>query len=627
MSPSRLAKVLSACAVISALTTPVAVAHGGGHHHDHGGHDHGRTIPGYRADEAAVIGEEHAEEHARLRMALQAQGEYPQPTRDARFKMLTDTQRTNNAKFDPSVFGRFTGYFPSKDFGDHVALLPTGKVLLFSFERVETDPTKEPAPTNVIGAQNAGRAYLWDPAKGQGADAFTAVPPPKVTPPDGTGISRPAPFFCSGHSFLPNGMLGVYGGNIGGNGGTGAKLSLIFNPWNEKWSQNEDMAVGRWYPSVVTGADGRQLIMSGQSEMGWGTPTPLVERFPAKNVPVPLDKSPLPSFQKVQPFKADAPFTLDYPHLFSMNDGKIYGFGRQPAEQWSFDINDETRADLPARLDSKDRNYGAAVPLPNGVNGPDSVMVLGGNRDDPNTYEFSGGAWKTSPEKRAFGRTQDDTIILPNGRLLTVNGAHDIRDYGNGALNPNSHQKYRQIELRDDNGKWKLGPMQRLPRGYHSNAVVLPDGRVMVTGDELQQLANDDNINDDNNGTIEIYEPPYLNRGPRPDLGTTYSGPTQYGNWFSAESTDMNRVTKAVLLSPTTSTHSVNTSQRYVELRILGRHTSYHWPDGTTSKNMLQLQAPYSANTAPPGWYMLFLLDEDGTPSTAKWVQLVPRKG
>lgn len=621
MSPSRLAKVLSACAVISALTTPVAVAHGGGH-----GHHHDRTIPGYSEDEAAVLGEEHAEAHARLRMALQAQGEYPQPTRDARFKMLTETQKSNNAQYDPSEFGRFTSYFRSKDFGDHIALLPTGKVLLFSFERVETDPTKEPAPTNVIGAANAGRAYLWDPAKGEGEDAFKAVPPPQVTPPDGTGESRPAPFFCSGHSFLPNGMLGVYGGNIGGNGGTGAKLALIFNPWNEKWSQNEDMAVGRWYPSVVTGADGRQLIMSGQSEQGWGTPTPIVERFPARSAPVPLDKSPLQPFQKVERFKTDAPFSLDYPHLFSLNDGKVYGFGRQPGEQWSFDINNETRADLPARPDAKDRNYGSAVPLPNGVKGPDSVMVLGGDRDNPNTYEFSGGAWKQSAEKRAFGRTQDDTILLPNGRLLTVNGAHDIRNYGNGDLNPNAHQKYRQIELRDDDGKWKLGPMQRLPRGYHSNAVVLPDGRVVVTGDELQQLANDNDIKDDNNGTIEIYEPPYLNRGPRPALDATVTDPVPFGNFFGATSSDMGRVSKAVLLSPTTSTHSVNTSQRYVELKVVQKYPEYQ-NNGSVVRNMLMLQAPLSGNVAPPGWYMLFLLDEDGTPSTAKWVQLVPRKG
>ncbi|WP_448698626.1 galactose oxidase early set domain-containing protein [Streptomyces avidinii] len=71
------------------------------------------------------------------------------------------------------------------------------------------------------------------------------------------------------------------------------------------------------------------------------------------------------------------------------------------------------------------------------------------------------------------------------------------------------------------------------------------------------------------------------------------------------------RVKKAVLLAPTTATHSLNTSQRHLELGIVKRQG-----------NNLRLQAPPSANDAPPGYYMLFLLDEYGVPSAAKWVSL-----
>src|SRR5207302_8705786 len=108
-----------------------------------------------------------------------------------------------------------------------------------------------------------------------------------------------------------------------------------------------------------------------------------------------------------------------------------------------------------------------------------------------------------------------------------------IRDYGTGLYNPNADPKYRQIELRDREGNWRLGPVQRLPRGYHSNAVILPDGRVMVTGDELQELASNPNINSDMNGTIEIYEPSYLHRGSRPQLDAAPSGPVTYGSTFT----------------------------------------------------------------------------------------------
>lgn len=566
-----------------------------------------------RPAEVAAFGQAAAEGMARDRIGLRAvQTDYPQTTRTARFKALTDSQAAANANFDPSVFGRFTDYFSSPDFAVHVALLPTGKVLLFSFESVEDNPQKETAPTDVIGAQNAGRAYLWDPTLGEGPEAFKAVPPPVVDMPDGTGQPRPAPFFCAGHSFLPNGMLGVFGGNLGGNGGTGAKLALVFDPWAETWHQEQDMAAGRWYPTVVTGADGRQTIMSGQSELGWGTPTPIVERFPAKDTDVSSDPSNAPDGVALDQWKADAPYKMDYPHLFSLNDGKIYGFGRDADQQWLFNPEDESRTSLPNRPDGGLRMYGSAVALPNGTEGPDSVLVLGGNRNDPNTYRFSGGTWARDTP-RAFGRTQDDTLILPNGNLFTVNGAYDIRDYGNGPYNPNADPKYRQTELRDADGKWALGPVQRLPRGYHSNAVLLPDGRIMVTGDELQQIANNPNIKSGMNGTIEIYEPPYLHQGDRPVLSDAPTDPVGYGATMRVSTSTPSEVSRAVLLAPITSTHSVDTSQRYLDLQIASR-----------AGNKLVLKAPPSANAAPPGFYMLFLLNDKGVPSEAKWVQLAP---
>ncbi|GAA4836966.1 galactose oxidase early set domain-containing protein [Kitasatospora terrestris] len=618
MSRHRPSRLLAACLLAPAVLVAVPATAQARPAHDHASPNAAQTFTAEQVQaevdpgEAKALGAEHAEAHARARLGLRAVGEYPQSTRTARLKELTDTQARINAGFDASAFGAFKEYFPSPDFAAHVAMLPTGKVLLFSFERIETNPQKEPAPTDTIGAENAGRAFVWDPAKGTGADAFKKVTPPTVVMPDGLNIARPAPFFCAGHSFLPNGMLGVFGGNLGGNGGSGAKLSLVFDPWTETWAQNQDMATGRWYPSVVTGADGRQLIMSGQSELGWGTPTPIVERFPALSRPVPYAKTDVPRNQPVERFKADAPFTRDYPHLFSLRDGQVYAFGRQAAEQWVFDPVAETRSDLPARPDGTMRNYGSAVPLPGGWEGPNSALILGGDHDDPGTYRFSDGKW-TADRARAFGRTQDDTLILPDGTLFTVNGAYDIRDYGNGAYNPNADLKYRQVELRDAEGKWQLGPVQRLPRGYHSNAVVMPDGRIMVTGDELQQLANNPDITSDRNGTIEIYEPAYLHKGPRPALDQVPQQALGYDSRFTVTTSTPDQVQRAVLLSPTTATHAVNTSQRHLELRIKAR-----------AGNTLTLQAPPSAAAAVPGWYMLFLLDANGVPSTAQWVQLAP---
>jgi hypothetical protein len=566
-----------------------------------------------RPAEVRAFGEAGAESLARDRIGLRAvQTDYPQTTRTARLKMLTDTQAKSNAAFDPAVFGKFTDYFSSPDFGVHVALLPTGKVLLFSFESVEDNPQKETAPTDVIGARNAGRAYVWDPSAGESPSAFKAVPPPIVNMPDGTNEPRPAPFFCAGHAYLPNGMVGVFGGNLGGNGGTGAKLALVFDPWTETWHRQQDMSVGRWYPTVVTDAEGKQVIFSGQSELGWGTPTPVIEQFPGKGAQVSSDPADVPDGVGIDTWKSEAPYRMDYPQAFMLNDGKIYGFGRDADQQWRFDPQDQSRTSLPNRPDGGLRNYGSAVALPNGASGPDSVLILGGNRNDPNTYRFSGGTW-TKDTARAFGRTQDDTLILPDGTLFTVNGAYDIRDYGNGPYNPNADLKYRQTEMRDAGGTWRLGPVQRLPRGYHSNAVILPDGRIMVTGDELQQIANNPDIKSGMNGTIEIYEPAYLHQGTRPTLTGVTTAPIGYNANLRVSTSTPGQVSRAVLMAPITSTHSVDTSQRHLDLQIASR-----------AGNKLVLKTPPSADAAPPGYYMLFLLDAKGVPSVAKWVHLAP---
>ncbi|GAB2859900.1 hypothetical protein GCM10027074_28780 [Streptomyces deserti] len=141
----------------------------------------------------------------------------------------------------------------------------------------------------------------------------------------------------------------------------------------------------------------------------------------------------------------------------------------------------------------------------------------------------------------------------------------------------------------------------------------MPDGRILVTGDEAQQIANDPDIKDDMHGSIEMFEPWYLHVGNRPQLNRVPADPLSYDSAFRVLTSTPGRVDSAVLVAPSTATHSTNSSQRHLRLRINSR-------DG----NRLGLQTPATAADAPPGWYMLFLLDERGVPSVAKWVKLGP---
>ena len=137
-----------------------------------------------------------------------------------------------------------------------------------------------------------------------------------------------------------------------------------------------------------------------------------------------------------------------------------------------------------------------------------------------------------------------------------------------------------------------------MPRLYHSAATLLPDGRVLSTG---------------GNGhpTPEAFSPPYLFKGPRPTL-TAVPSTIGYGQSFSVQSPDARaNITKVTLIRITSVTHAFNQNQRLSVLSF------------TPGPGALDIVAPANANIAPPGHYLLFIVDGSGVPSIGSIVQLV----
>ena len=62
-----------------------------------------------------------------------------------------------------------------------------------------------------------------------------------------------------------------------------------------------------------------------------------------------------------------------------------------------------------------------------------------------------------------------------------------------------------------DTDTWKTMASSRRPRLYHSSAILLPDGRVLLAGGGAFGNAKNENSG-------EIYSPPYLFKGPRPTI-------------------------------------------------------------------------------------------------------------
>ena len=456
---------------------------------------------------------------------------------------------------EPNAGGRWLPKFAIPGVAIHMMMLRTGKVLYFS---------------------RLNEAHLLDPSS-QTTERVDAL------------INA----YCAGQSFLPDGRVLVTGGHITDR--HGLKSVLTFDPISKAWTRHDDMRSGRWYPSQVQLPDGRQLIMSGEDEND--NPNLDIEIFdPTTNAL---------SLLGVRGGAGAPPGGGWYPHLFVMPSGRLLVAGPDPRDSWFLTggarppLSWQDFSNIP-----EGRTFASGVLLPGGVNGSTRVMLIGGGRTAMKTSVIFDEAnpsagWVAGPSLNV-GRSHHNTVILPDGSMVTVGGG-----YGNvdGVLRIGDPATHRSVELYDpQTNTWTLGPEQDELRTYHSTAVLLPDGRVISAGDD----GYGGKISD----TAQIYEPPYLFRGPRPTI-TAVPNSVAYGTTFTILSPDTD-VTRAVLMAPGADTHATEMNQRYVPLTITRA------ADGTS----LDAAAPPNANIAPPGYYMLFLLNADGVPSAAKFVRI-----
>jgi hypothetical protein len=144
-------------------------------------------------------------------------------------------------------------------------------------------------------------------------------------------------------------------------------------------------------------------------------------------------------------------------------------------------------------------------------------------------------------------------------------------------------------------------------RGYHSTAILLADGSVLVGGDQPPCTLNRSGETTPN----ERYFPSYFTQ-PRPVI-TAAPSSVNHGATFTVQTPNPAAVAEVVLMRPGAVTHGFNMSQRMIECVIASR----------TATN-LHVQAPPDGTVAPPGWYLLFLVDTARVPSTGNWMRLTP---
>ena len=471
--------------------------------------------------------------------------------------------------------------------GLHSVLLPNGKVLTYG------------TPTGDAATQD-GRYYdVWDPSRGFAAASHQS-----------SYNAAQANSFCSSSAFLANGTLMVSGGNspldsTEYQASSGATATSAYK-----------LADERWYGTLITLADGRPLMLGGSTPYGalraYQDPGAAVNAGTVSMTPEVY--TPGVGWQSLFGAYSREAFGPDfhrywYPRSWvSPTTGEVFG------------ISSETMWFLNPTGDGTVRVAGAfktgvdATSKPNigptssaVMFAPGRILQVGGNGyHDGHATPSSALATVvditsdppvvTETAPMSFARQWPSSTVLPDGRVVVTGGT---RFGNNGAADA----VYDAELWNPSTGTWQLGAKAAQVRVYHSAAILLPNGTVLSTGGGAPGPVN--NLN------AELYYPPYLFRAagagaelaPRPLLTGINALQFSYGSIIELDSAEAANVSKVVLIGASEVTHSFNTSQRYVPL------------DFTRSGDRLTAVLPTSAYQAPPGYYVVYVVDAAGVPS------------
>ncbi|HYZ07256.1 MAG TPA: galactose oxidase-like domain-containing protein [Pseudonocardiaceae bacterium] len=447
----------------------------------------------------------------------------------------------------------------------HAALLRTGHVLLFSGSGNDVDRF----------VARDFRTRVW------------RYPSSRLDAP-----STPIDLFCAGQAFLPDGRMLAAGGTAHYDPFSGLRDTLVFDPATRTWTRKPNMAGGRWYPTLLPLADGRLLAVS-----GFDAGDTVNER------PEIYSDTP-PGWSTV---RSPGKWPL-YAHLFLLRDGRVFyaggqwggNYGVHPSV-WNLSsgaitvVHGLTAPDM--------RNQAASVLLPPAQD--QRVMIAGGGGPE----HHHGGAvagvkdacivdlTAAAPAYQAIApmhhaRMHLSATLLPDRTVLVSGGS---------ALEENAAVAAREAEIFSPTTRtWTVAAAARVPRLYHSVALLMPDGKVMTAGSNPVRKTEE--------LRIEVYWPPYLFRGPRPAL-TLASNKGSYGGTVTA-TTDASTLSTVNLVRPGATTHSFDNEQRLVNLPF------------TNAAGRLTLTLPTERSLAPPGWYLVFAVNTRGVPSRGAWLQL-----
>jgi hypothetical protein len=453
--------------------------------------------------------------------------------------------------------------------------------------------------------------------------------------------------FCSGGAFLADGRFVSIGGNAPldfidptvGDGFRGirylSRSSTDASRNGQSWSEpGNQLSTARWYASVQTMPDGTLFVCSGSlNGLDPGNPAnnnPTYEILSATGISrgasIPMD-----ILEKNQPYYM-------YPFIHLLRDGTLFVFVAKSCEIFSVARNARVRTlpDLPGKFRTYP-NTGGSVLLPlRSANGyaPDIMICGGGSYQDSNSpTEASCGrirplaaapAWEM--EAMPEGRGMVEGTLLPDGTVIWLNGAN-VGAQGFALASAPTLDALIYDPERPRGQRWSRGARSAIPRLYHSVALLLLDGTLMVAGSNPNEMPiltaragqtpSEDFITD---FRVEIYTPPYLQNGKADRRPTAIALSTRSllanGSQFTINFNAPTgcQAARVALYHGGFVTHSLHMNHRMIFLDQTGFRT------GVTAQR-LTVTMPPNRNVAQPGPYVVYVTC-DGVPGIGQFVSV-----
>ncbi|XP_020101123.1 aldehyde oxidase GLOX-like [Ananas comosus] len=442
--------------------------------------------------------------------------------------------------------------------------------------------------------------------------------------------------WCSSGSVAPDGTLVQTGGF-----NDGERVVRTFAPCGDSqcdWSEAADgLAVRRWYASNQALPDGRAIVVGGRLQFNY-------EFYPKAN---PSDRTtyPLEFLKKTR----DQPEENNlYPFVHLNVDGNLFIFANNRAILLDYKKNVVVRnySEIPGAAPRNYPSSGSSVLLPIEPPGTEAeVLVCGGAPVGSYLQAKNGGrfvgalptcgriritdaspSWAT--ETMPAARVMGDMVLLPSGEVLIINGAAA----GTAGWELGRNPVYAPVVYRPDSpaaSRFAVQSPAGVARLYHSSAVLLRDGRVLVGGSNPHVYYNFSGVDYPTELSLDAFSPAYLsaeNSNFQPRIITTPAPlALAYGEQFTLRFTAAaikgggrgdNGGVRVTMVAPGFATHSFSMNQRLLVLET--KRATAVVGDGEYE---VSVAAPKSGNLAPPGYYMVFVVN-GGIPSEGIWARI-----